>query len=414
MKKIFSLIFTAFLINSCNNEVDIIHPVLDPSDFLKETIPLDDNSKNVMEGIYSVQEGTELLGSQVVVKWTRDRLSIFSGKDGGFLNLLGGRLDSVVFFRGIWRYILNNMTGTATFYVPSNEGGKKIIVGDTSNSTIKLIGSYGSENGLADKRLILVYQRPFSQAVKNNDFLIMSHRGGARNSEYLGVSENTIEMINICERLGATGIEIDLRLSKDGIPFIYHDNDINLRLVQKSLIWGNIENFTWPQLRTLITLKNGEKIPSLREVMEFVLLHTTLKAVWFDIKSPEVLLSAIKIQSEILQRAEEMGRDLKIYIGIPSQDVLEAFITYPNYQNIPSLCELSIDDVRHVNAQVWAPRWTQGIQTAEVLQMHAEGRKAFVWTLDEPNYIEIYVNESKFDALLSNYSVIVAYYHYIR
>ena len=83
-----------------------------------------------------------------------------------------------------------------------------------------------------------------------------------------------------------------------------------------------------------------------------------------------------------------MGRDLKIVLGIPADDVFEEFIAQPNFQDVPSLCELTIDQVRQANSQVWAPRWTQGTQTANVQQMHAEGRLVFTWTLDDANYIE--------------------------
>jgi glycerophosphoryl diester phosphodiesterase len=53
-----------------------------------------------------------------------------------------------------------------------------------------------------------------------SDFQILAHRGGGRNSDYLGVSENSIEMIDIAERFGSTGIEIDARLQKMVFLFI--------------------------------------------------------------------------------------------------------------------------------------------------------------------------------------------------
>jgi glycerophosphoryl diester phosphodiesterase len=414
MRKILLISVIALLLNSCNNDVEIVNPVSKSPDFISETTPLNINSKHYMEGIYSVSQGQELLGEEVVVKWTRDRLSIFSGNNGGFINLEGGSLDSVLFFQGFWRQILNSETGAVNFYIPSEEGGKSILDCDTSAREIRLKGSYGYGNELAGEKIILFYQRPFSPIVDNSDFQILAHRGGGRNSDYLGVSENSIPMINISERLGATGIEIDLRLSRDGVPFIYHDNDINLRLCQKSLIWGNIEDFTWPQIRTLITLRNGEKIPSLQEVLEFVLEHTTLRTVWFDIKDAKVLSKAVEVQNEILLRAASSGRNLKIYIGIPDEEILNSFSNCPGHLEIPSLCELSPDDVRSINADVWAPRWTLGLQSSEVMQVHAEGRKAFVWTLDEPNYIQQYLDEGQFDGILTNYPEILAYYHYIR
>jgi glycerophosphoryl diester phosphodiesterase len=414
MKKILILIAGLLVIYSCNNEVDITNPVVDPSGFLSQTTPLTNDSKLVVEGVYDVIEGKELLGDQVVVKYTRDKLSIFSGKNGGYIILDAGYLDSVIFFVGYWRYATNTETGVVSFYIPSDEGGSKIILGDTTATTISFIGEYGNGNGLADKKLVLKFNRDFSQEVKQSNFYILAHRGGGRNSDYLGVSENSIEMINIAERFGSNGIEIDARLSKDGVPFIYHDGDINLRLTQKGLIWGNIEDFTWAQLRTLVTLRNGEKIPSLREALEFVLEETNIRAVWLDTKDVDVVPASIELLKEINERAVLMGRDLKINLGIPADDIYEEFISQPGYQDVPSLCELSIDQVRQANSQVWAPRWTQGTQTANVQQMHAEGRLVFTWTLDETNYIEEFINEGEFDGILTNYPTIVSYYHYIK
>lgn len=414
MKKLLILIVSLLLFYSCNNEVDITNPIIDPSDFLSQTTPLTNSSKLVMEGIYDVVEGKDLLGDQVVVKNTRDRISIFSGKKGGYIVLDAGYLDSVIFFMGYWRYATNSETGAASFYIPADEGGSNIISGDTSAATIRFVGEYGVGTGMADKKLVLKFNRDFSQKIKQNDFYILAHRGGGRNSDYLGVSENSLEMINIAERFGSTGIEIDARLSKDGVPFLYHDGDINLRLTQKSLIWGDIESFTWAQLRTLVTLRNGEKIPSLREALEFVLEKTNIRAVWLDTKDVDVVTSSIELLTEINERAVLMGRDLKINIGIPADDVFEEFISQPGFQDVPSLCELSLEQVRQANSQVWAPRWTQGVQTDAVRQMHAEGRKVFTWTLDEPSYIEQFINEGEFDGILTNYPTIVSFYHYIK
>ena len=414
MKKILFFLISLLLFYSCNNEVEVITPVVDPSNFLGQTNPLPDNAKPIMEGVYEVTKGNELLGDQVVVKWNRDRLSIFAGINGGYLVLESGYLDSVIFFMGYWRYSTNTETGSATFYIPANEGGSELISGDTSFTAIKFIGEYGVGNEFPANPLTLIYKRPFSEEVKQSDFDILAHRGGGRNSDYLGVSENSVEMLEIAERFGTNGVEIDARLTKDGVPFIYHDGDINLRLTQKSLIWGNIEDFTWAQLRSFVTLRNGEKIPSLREALEYILEETNIKVVWLDTKDVDVVPASIELLTEFNDRAILMGRDLKIYLGIPADDVYEKFIAQPNYQDVPSLCELSIDQVRQANSLIWAPRWTQGTQTSTVQQMQAEGRKVFTWTLDDENYIEQFINEGRFDGILTNYPTIVSYYYYIK
>jgi glycerophosphoryl diester phosphodiesterase len=414
MKKILYFLISLLLFYSCDNEVEVITPVVDPSNFLGQTNPLPNNAKPIMEGVYEVTKGNELLGDQVVVKWNRDRLSIFAGINGGYLVLESGYLDSVIFFMGYWRYSTNTETGAATFYIPADEGGSEIISGDTSFTAIKFIGEYGFGNEFPANPLTLIYKRPFSEEVMQSDFDILAHRGGGRNSDYLGVSENSIEMLEIAETFGTNGVEIDARLTKDGVPFIYHDKDINLRLTQKSLIWGNIEDFTWAQLRTLVTLRNGEKIPSLREALEYILDETNIKVVWLDTKDVDVVEASIELLTEINERAINMGRNLKIYLGIPADDIYEEFLAQPNYEDVPSLVELSIDQVREANALIWAPRWTQGTQTSTVQQMQAEGRKVFTWTLDDENYIKQFINEGQFDGILTNYPTIVSYYHYIQ
>ncbi|MEI7724247.1 MAG: glycerophosphodiester phosphodiesterase, partial [Bacteroidota bacterium] len=95
-------------------------------------------------------------------------------------------------------------------------------------------------------------------------------------------------------------------------------------------------------------------------------------------------------------------------------DVLNALKAYPDYQNVPSLCELTVDDVKAVNSKVWAPRWTLGTQNDLVQQIHNEGRLAVCWTIDSPNWIQNYVETGHFDGLLTNFPYVEAYYHYIQ
>lgn len=415
MKKL--ILLTGLLLiglNSCDNVVEVDHPVVDPSGFLDQTTPLPDYSKAIMEGIYSVVNGKDQFGDQVVLKWSGNSMSLFTSRDVGYFVMEGGSLDTVLFFMGYWRFNVNSETGLVNFYIARDEGGAKILNGDTTALDITLRGSYGRGNN-PQKDIVLKYLRPFSNFVKQSHFLILAHRGGGRNSEYLGVSENTLGMIGRAEGFGATGIEIDVKVSADGVPFLYHDADINLRLVQKSVLWGPIEDFSWPILNSFITLKNGDKIPTLEEALNFVVEHTTLKFVWLDLKSDKNEIPMVaEIQKAALNKAELMNRDLKIVLGLPTQDKVDNFLALPNFETVPSLCELDVSIAREVDADVWAPRWTQGTQLGLVQEMHAEGRKVFVWTLDEPAFIQSYMSEGEFDGILTNYPSLVAYYNYIR
>lgn len=218
----------------------------------------------------------------------------------------------------------------------------------------------------------------------------------------------------MASRFGATGIEIDVRFTSDGVPILFHDATLNERQIQKNGMIGPIEKYSYAQLNSLVRLIKGERIPTLREALDAVLYSTPLKYVWLDTKFTGSMQKELDIQLEYLQKAAAMGRDLNISIGIPDEDVQNNFLKLPNYKNLASVCELTPEDVVKTNAKIWAPRWTLGLQKDEVAKMHAAGRKAFVWTLDVPENIKIYFNQGQFDGILSNYPSSVAFYYYAK
>src|SRR5678815_4524140 len=110
--------------------------------------------------------------------------------------------------------------------------------------------------------------------------LIIAHRGGAKES-----TENTILTFQRAIRIGADGIETDIRLTKDGIVIIYHDDK-----------WGRVEAGTaGDRLISDMTLseidshnlapvgddRGGRKVPTLTDALKALdngLLNIELKA----------------------------------------------------------------------------------------------------------------------------------------
>lgn len=416
MKKSLSFILLLVIVVSCSNEIDIVFPTFSDGSILEGTLPVPDQAKRRMEGVYQIISGNEFFGDAAVIKWNDPGLlSIFCQKVGAYIIIKGGVKDSSLLFEGTWRYAFGTKTGLVRLVIPKDKGGNELLADSTSEFTVNLIGGFGEANDKPDKSFVLKYARPFSQSVLQDNYWIMGHRGGGRNSDYVGVSENTTAMISLAEQRGCNGIEIDVKLSKDGIPFIYHDPDINLRLVDKSVIWGKIEDFTYDQLRTLITLKNGERIQSLQKILDYVLEETNLELVWLDMKSDKNDMDkVIPIQKEYLARATTIGRDLNIVIGLPTQEKVDQFLAVPDFQNVENLCELNTDIVRQTNAEFWGPRWTLGTLLAEVDAMHSEGREVITWTLDDPAWITMYIQEGNFDGILTNYPMVVTYFYYVQ
>ncbi len=150
-------------------------------------------------------------------------------------------------------------------------------------------------------------------------------------------------------------------------------------------------------------------------MLNYILEETELKLVWLDMKSEKNTMPyVISIQQEILSKANAIGRDLEIFIGLPTEEKRDLFLQQNDFENITALCELSPDDTRNTNSNIWAPRWTLGTQLSSVEKMHNEGRRVFTWTLDQAEFISEYIEHSNFDGILTNYPTIVSYYHYAR
>jgi glycerophosphoryl diester phosphodiesterase len=384
-------------------------------------VPVPVTQQNRMEGIYQVTEGADLFGEQVVMKWTwlangQDttyHVSIFCEKNIAYMTGEGRVLDGSILLNMYWRTLVNTETGL-TWLVISNESGGSLLMGNTPDigeGSIMIEGNFGRGNERPATRLAMRYVRPLNP---QPGFYVLAHRGGGRNADQMPASENSVELIRKAPQLGATGVEIDVKLTSDDVPVLYHDTNLNPRLVRDSGLHGPIRDHSMAQLDALVRLVNGEKIPTLAQALHAIIHQTDLKYVWLDVKYEGPLEPVWEIQKQYIDMAAGLGRDVRILIGLPGQDQVDKFLKLPDHQNIPSLCELSLDVVRQTNSEVWAPMWVMGQQDGNVLEMQGEGRKVFVWTMDVAGFIQQYMYEGHYDGILSNFPSLVAYYHYTR
>lgn len=411
-----------FLLAACQKEKGII-PVNDnwPLFDSPQATALAPKPLRAMEGVYQVEEGTDLFGGLVAVKTnyvvtgtdTTYHLSAFYENDIGWLIMDGKRSGDSILLKGSWRKMVNTETGSVRLSIAAGNGATQLFGPNPviSPGGVVMLGQYGTGTEVPSKGIRFSYAR---KLFNGHAFEILAHRAGGRTSDLLQYSENSIEMMRNASSFGATGIEIDVRLTRDGVPVLYHDNTLNLRLIQKNGLVGPIDAFTYQQLYSQVRLIDGQRIPMLREALNTVVYETDLRFVWLDTKFEGSLEPIRALQAEFLQRAAAAGRQLRIVIGLPTEEALNSFKALPGYQNVPSLCELSLEDVDDINANIWAPRWTEGLQNEAVAGVKASGRQAFVWTLDVPEYIAQFSNEGMFDGILSNYPSLVAYNYYVK
>jgi glycerophosphoryl diester phosphodiesterase len=134
-------------------------------------------------------------------------------------------------------------------------------------------------------------------------FEIVAHRGVAD-----GVPENTLAAFERAVELGADAIELDVRLSKDGVPVVFH----NTYLDGRTSAAGPIFAHTFAQLRELELAGGGEsaegrRIPTFREVLEAFAGRLGLE---IEIKGPEP--ESLEIVARELQPFEHLWDTMEV------------------------------------------------------------------------------------------------------
>jgi len=406
--KYFILISLTFAAISCNKDlVDIEVPVKNTDNLLTGTYPVDNKIMETLEGLYNTDNADCIFGKDAVLKWSGGYLSCFSGKNSTYAILECGQKDSDLFFEGYWRNAEGYETGVISMTIGMADGAEYLLKG-LQPEAIRITCTSGKLK--STKQFVLTYSKPLPKPA--GDFYIIGHRGGGRNSDRLPVSENSLEMIQYAERLGANAIEIDVQLTKDNVPVLFHDEYMTDRLVNESYFVGMLREYTFPILRSFCTLKNGEKIPTLEEALETVINKTELKLVWLDIKGSGTITAIEPIQKKYMDLAKQMGREIEIMIGLPEVQYFNEYTEGKNFNTNPTICELDEQYVKDARSGVWAPRWSLGLINDRVTRMHQEGCRAFVWTLDAPELIKKFIRESEFDGVCTNYPSLVAYEYY--
>ncbi len=416
--RLFLLCLPVLCLWSCvESPTGLLIPEFRKGGSLAHTKSLQPEQLERLEGVWAVDNGRGRLGDSVVIKISGDRLTIYARPNAMYVQLESGHLDSVVLFDGYWREQTNSNTGLIHLSIDSNDGAEYIIHGGRQSDTIRLSGSYGQGQLNNTDAIQMHWVRAFSQQARQ-PFAIIAHRAGGRTADLIPHSENTVELIRIAERFGANAVEIDVRLSVDNVPFLYHDEQLNPRLVRRGALVGPPEDYPIKALQFLVTLINGERIPTLAEALDAIVNETNLEFVYLDIKTENagLLSRVIPLQLKAMAdaRAIPNRKPLTLMIGIPTQAVYDEFIAIPEHRSIPSIVELSLEQAQQASARVWAPRWTLGTQLAEVQQAKASGIAAVTWTLDDDAFIQEYLANGEFDGFLTNYPTLVTWHVYMR
>lgn len=240
-------------------------------------------------------------------------------------------------------------------------------------------------------------QRAEAQA-RYGKTLVIAHRGGAKES-----TENTIEAFQRALRLGADGIETDIRLTRDGVVVIYHD-DIFGRVegLPKPLQTRAVADMTYDELRanplTPVGDDSGKRyVPTFEDLLTKVksgLLNVELKRCpKFDdlvdktiaiLKNHPQQFDRVVLEAPDLKTAEklrkELGERLKLHLNpgydttLSYQEALEKVLKFKPHSLSVNYKKISLEIIERAHlagVEVWAwtldaPEWAQALRTLGV------------------------------------------------
>lgn len=366
---------------------------------LKFATPLPGSAAQYFSGNFSAgYAGTQRFGGLVSVIWRENRLSVLTASSANYAVLAAGCLNNDVLFEGSYRDSVNQEKGLIRLYIRGSEGGSALCSG-LAPSRVAYEGAFGETSNDLTNTMRLT----FAGALKTNtQFKNIAHRGGCRTIDSCGASENSLPVISLASSLGANGIEIDVNRTSDGVAILYHDEDYNTRLVKGIYCIGAVGEMSYLNMRVFCRLKQGEKIPTLREALSLVLTLTSIETVWLDPKTPGILASAVSLAKEFNAQALVQGRNLEIIVGLPDADYLNVFLSIPDRTGVPCLAEESVAMADAGQCKYYGPRWTSGFQTDAGTYLHSVGKKILFWTLDEPAFINDFLSYANPDGFITN------------
>ncbi|HRG18024.1 MAG TPA: glycerophosphodiester phosphodiesterase family protein [Flavobacterium lutivivi] len=220
--------------------------------------------------------------------------------------------------------------------------------------------------------------------------LKIGHRGAKGHA-----AENTIASFQKAIELGVDMIELDVHLSKDGIPVVIHDETID-RTTHHS---GFVNQFTAEFLQSI-------GVPSLRDVFDLV---ENQCAINIEIK----VFEATKPVLEVLKNAKFPQE--KIIISSFDWDVLNvchcfasssrALVSEEQSISLGVLTEVSIQEAltfaKKINAYSINP-YFKLLNPENVKDIHQNGFKVFPWTVNNPDDIT-FVKSLNVDGIISDF-----------
>ena len=289
------------------------------------------------------------------------------------------------------------------YYLLRLKDGTEIPPCENASSSITGKWVYGAF--LVTCLIILYFSVPkrfhqFKGVMQGNadSVLIMAHRGYSA-----AAPENTMPAFEAAYDSGATAVELDVQMTKDGEIIVLHDSSLGRTAGLNKDVW----DVTYDEIRYLDNGSffdekfAGTPIPTLEQVLQYadgkLFLNIEIKRTGHDDGIEDKVVELIR-QYDFNAQCDVTSQDYEtlVYIHKKYPDILTAYTTTVGIGDVPRLDACDIVSIQETFADYDL-----------VESMHRQGKRVFVWTVNESETMERLIGLNV-DAILTNDPVLGA------
>ncbi len=226
--------------------------------------------------------------------------------------------------------------------------------------------------------------------------LVIAHRGSSSEAP-----ENTLSAIDLAYRQGADLVEIDVQLGADGSVLVIHDADLKrvadsasrvAELTAASLVGIDVGGWFGDQF-------TGEPLPTLRQVLEKVPGHGRLL---IELKHDH---GNGDLERQTLAAVAAAGlADRVEYMSLEYRRIQRLATADPNPPT-GFVSNISVGDLTDSNADFFAVS-ARAASRDFVRRAHSHGKKVYVWTVNTPREMALFVDRGVDGIITDNPSLL--------
>ncbi len=241
--------------------------------------------------------------------------------------------------------------------------------------------------------IIPIYVNNFDYYTYHTPYVVIGHRGS------LAGVENTVQAVLGAKEQKAAYAEVDVFLSKDGIPVVIHDSNL-LRLAFKNL---NVQDLTAEELGKVIMKQNDHASPV-----------QTFDDLCANVHGQIKLLIELKTHGDETESIVDKVNDILVKYGMVQdsimqtldEDVLRELKTkhphyYSGYILFSAMGDISTESLSEIPADFFSIEITM-LREELVKTCKDIGREVYVWTVNDMDILKWLLN-IQVDGIITDY-----------